>query len=528
MIKKIFANLSIKFKFIIGIVTILMIAMFSLSIVFIKQSERLLIEALESKANLLNKNFSIVSANSIEEYSFTNLQVLINEAAAKDREIKILIVADVRGLIIATSDDENYQQFTKVEKEEIIRQIEKKQNIIFRNKQDKLLESVCYIYSRPHGAGTETSAPPVRGKPIGFIYTALDMTFLEESISKLWIYSIILTMVLMGCGTAGAYLVGSSMSRPIGELAKEVRVISSGNLDNSIKSGSRDEIGQLVTDVEKMRLSIKDLTENLEAKVQERTTQLQEANEKIRQAMDALWGEMELAKKIQTVLLPVRPEIPGYDIAASLEPADEVGGDYYDIISAKGYDWIIIGDVSGHGVPAGLIMMMAQTAIHTVLSEHPEMPVSQLLAVVNTTISANIRRLGDSKYMTMTVMAGVRDGYFSFSGLHQDIMIYRARRAKVEAIETTGMWLGLEPDISEMLVVDDLKLELGDCMVLFTDGVTEAKDKDGEMFGHERLLKIIERSGDKLALEIHQAVIDELKPYEKPDDVTLVVLKRLV
>ncbi len=527
MMKNIFANLSIKFKFIIGIVTILIIAMFSLSIVFIKQSERLLIEALESKANLLNKNFSIVSANSIEEYSFTNLQVLINEAAAKDREIKVLIVSDVRGLIIATSDSEDYQQFTKIEKQEIIRQIEKKQDIIFRNKQDKLLESVCYIYSR-HGADTETSAPAVRGKPIGFIYIVLDMTFLEESISKLWIYSIILTLVLMGCGTAGAYLVGSSMSRPIGELAKEVRVIASGNLDNSIKSRTRDEIGQLVTDVEKMRLSIKDLTENLEAKVQERTMQLQEANEKIRQAMDALWGEMELAKKIQTVLLPVRPEIPGYDIAASLEPADEIGGDYYDIISAKGYDWIIIGDVSGHGVPAGLIMMMAQTAIHTVLSENAEMPVSQLLSVVNTTISANIKRLGDSKYMTMTVMAGVRDGCFSFSGLHQDIMVYRARRSKVESIETTGMWLGLEPDISEMLVVDDLKLELGDCMVLFTDGVTEAKDKEGEMFGHERLLKIIERSGDKLALEIHQAVIDELKPYEKPDDVTLVVLKRLV
>ncbi len=521
MIQNIFADLSIKFKFILGIVIILIIAMFSLSIVFIKQSEHLLIQALEGKANLLNKNFSIVSANSIYEYSFTNLQVLINEAAQKDREIKILVVANVKGTIIATSDNENYQQFTVIENEEVISYSEKKQNIIYRDRQNKLLKSVCFILSQPDM--TQTSPR----KPVGFIYIELDTTYLEQSIFKLWTYSILMTLGLMGAGIGGAYRLGSTMTRPIGKLAKEVRVIASGNLDVSISSKSKDEIGHLVTDVEKMRVSIKDLTDNLEAKVEERTLQLKEANDKIEEAMEALWGEMELAQKIQTVLLPVKPEIAGYDIAASLEPADEVGGDYYDVISVNGYDWIIIGDVSGHGVPAGLIMMMAQTAIHTVLSENPQIPVSQLLSVVNTSITANVRRLGDTKYMTITVLAGIKDGVFSFAGLHQDILIYRAVTATIDIIETTGMWIGMEPDISEFLPVDNLKLEPGDCMVLFTDGVTEAKDKNGEMFGDEKLVNLIQKSGDKQAAIIHQGVIDALESYEKPDDVTLVVVKRL-
>lgn len=526
-----FSDISIKFRVIIGIAFILIIAMLTLSVVFIKQSESLLIKALEGKADLFNQNFSIVSAKSITEYSFTNLQSLINEAAERDKELKTLVVADLNGVIIATSDSKTFPQFSKIEKEEIVEQLKKHEDIIIRDKENKLLESVHFIFNQPDeindGFDESATTAKVENTKVGFIYIALSTTYLEQAIYRLWMYSIIITVCLMALGFIVAYWFGASMTRPIGELAAEVRIIASGNLDKSIQPESEDEIGQLVTDVEKMRLSIKDLTENLEAKVEERTKQLQEANQKIKEAMSALWGEMELAKKIQTVLLPVRPELSGYDISASLEPADEVGGDYYDVISVDGYDWIIIGDVSGHGVPAGLVMMMAQTAIHTVLRENPEMPVSQLLSVVNLTISANIKRLGETKYMTMTVLAGVKNGVFSFAGLHQDILIYRAATGKIDAIETTGMWLGLETDISQMVPVDNLKLELGDCMVLYTDGVTEAMDENGDMFGHERLLKVIEENGDRLASEIHRCVLNDLEPYEKPDDVTVVVVKRM-
>ncbi|MDM8526102.1 PP2C family protein-serine/threonine phosphatase [Desulfococcaceae bacterium HSG8] len=256
------------------------------------------------------------------------------------------------------------------------------------------------------------------------------------------------------------------------------------------------------------------------------TRPMVETNEKLQRAMDEIWGEMELAKKIQTVLLPERPEIEGYDIIASLDPADEVGGDYYDVISAGGYEWIVIGDVSGHGVPAGLVMMMAQTAIHTVLLDNPGVPPSQLLTIINRTIYQNIEKMHESKHMTIVVLAGGTDGDFIFSGLHEDILIWRAETGKVDEIETNGMWIGMEEDISDMLPTESLKLSPGDCMVLFTDGVTEARGEGGDLFGNERLVKIIEKSGHCPVSEIHADVMTALEPYKKPDDVTLVVIKR--
>jgi PAS domain S-box-containing protein len=237
--------------------------------------------------------------------------------------------------------------------------------------------------------------------------------------------------------------------------------------------------------------------------------------------------EMELAKKIQTVLLPQKPEISGYEIAASCEPAEQVGGDYYDVISVGGFDWIVIGDVSGHGVSSGLVMMMVQTAIHTMLIQNPQVPTSRLLSVINRTIYENIARMDEQKHMTIIIIACRKDGFFNFSGLHEDILFWCAENRKVEKIETDGMWIGIEPDISKMLPVSEFRLGTGDCIILYTDGIIEARGKDGRYFGTERLTAIIEASGGKSASEIHAAILNALKDFEKPDDVTLFVMKRV-
>lgn len=249
-------------------------------------------------------------------------------------------------------------------------------------------------------------------------------------------------------------------------------------------------------------------------------------NRKLQKAMAEIWGEMELARKIQTVLLPERPAMEGYDVIASLDPADEVGGDYYDVISAGGYQWIVIGDVSGHGVSAGLVMMMVQTAIHTVLLENPGVPPSELLTTINRTLYQNINKMHEAKHMTIVVLAGGTNGDFVFSGLHEDILVWRAETGRVESIETDGMWIGMEPDIAPLLSNDRLTLDSGDCMVLFTDGITEARGADGTLFGDDRLVALLEASGSRSVAEIHAKVMDALTAYEKPDDVTLVIVKR--
>ena len=267
---------------------------------------------------------------------------------------------------------------------------------------------------------------------------------------------------------------------------------------------------------------VEDLNRGLELKVAERTRELSEAR-------DALWGEMQLAKKIQTVLLPTAPKIPGYDISAFMVPADEVGGDYYDVINVGDMDWVVIGDVSGHGVSAGLVMMMAQTAIQTALYHHPEMDPSRLLGIINHSIAKNIRQLGEDKYMTITVMAVHRGGGFQFSGLHQDILVYRAATGGLDIIETDGMWIGVLPDIRELVTDRSIQLAPGDTLLLFTDGITEAvsRGREGEMFGDKKLAELFQSLGSKPVEAIKKGILDSLAGYTRADDTTLVVMKRL-
>ena len=277
-----------------------------------------------------------------------------------------------------------------------------------------------------------------------------------------------------------------------------------------------------------MKKKLQEMNVGLESKVVERTQALKSAR-------DALWGEMELAKKIQTVLLPKVPKIEGYDVAAYMATADEVGGDYYDVIHVGGRTWIVIGDVSGHGVPAGLVMMMVQTAINVSISQNPLLTPSQLLESINTTITKNIKEIGDGLYMTITVFAVLDDGQIEFSGLHQDVLLYRARQGVVETVPSAGFWIGVTDDIHGMLQNDRLLLNAGDTMLIYTDGITEARRKRNpedtresliSLFGLNRLMDILATNGRKQPEEIKRAILEALGDFECLDDVTLVVVRR--
>jgi serine phosphatase RsbU (regulator of sigma subunit) len=292
-----------------------------------------------------------------------------------------------------------------------------------------------------------------------------------------------------------------------------------------------------------MRTDLFALTTHLEDKVRERTKELHSAmeeleamNEQLVITKDALWGEMQLAKKIQTVLLPQKPAIQGYAISAYMATATEVGGDYYDIINAQGMDWVVIGDVSGHGVSAGIIMMMVQTSVQVVLEREPTISPAELLTLVNTTISKNMHKLNEDKYMTITVLAAHKDGKFIFSGLHQNIIIYRSATERIEVVDADGTWIGIIDDIHGLLKDDSIELHSGDILLLYTDGITEAWRKESvrnmrdpfrDMFGEGRLTDVLSRCGKKSPDEIRDAILMELNDYQCNDDVTMVVLKRL-
>jgi serine phosphatase RsbU (regulator of sigma subunit) len=257
---------------------------------------------------------------------------------------------------------------------------------------------------------------------------------------------------------------------------------------------------------------------NLERLVADRT-------EKLDAALRELWGEMQLAKKIQTALVPPRPSLSNCEVATIMMPADQVGGDYYDVLNVDGAEWVLVGDVSGHGVPAGLVMMMCQTAVHTVLESNPHIKPDRLLSIVNKALTENIRRLGEDKYMTISALCRHSDGRFYFSGLHQDIFIYRARTKTVENIESRGAWLGLFDPIDEHLSVGSFALEQGDVLLLYTDGITEAV-RDGRLLDNAGLKNILSELGTESANGIVEGILQRISSYTVSDDMAAVVVKQ--
>jgi serine phosphatase RsbU (regulator of sigma subunit) len=248
----------------------------------------------------------------------------------------------------------------------------------------------------------------------------------------------------------------------------------------------------------------------------------------LRKARDAIWSEMELAKRIQTALLPDEEKISGFEVAAQMVPAKEVGGDYYDIIeTVNGDKWITVGDVSGHGVDSGLIMMMAQTSMLSLVNNSNNPMPSEVLCSINTVIRENLSRLGSDHYMTMMAIK-LNGSCMTVAGKHQDIILYRAASNKTETIATNGTWLGITKKIGHFQKDQNVQIYDGDIIMLYTDGITEASNKKGEMFGHARLEQTLDQYADLPINKIVEKIIGEVNNFQQDqaDDMTLLIIKK--
>jgi len=248
----------------------------------------------------------------------------------------------------------------------------------------------------------------------------------------------------------------------------------------------------------------------------------------LKAARDALWGEMEVAKRIQTALLPHDRRAGAFEVAAAMFPAAEVGGDYYDIISAPGgKSWIAIGDVSGHGVESGLVMMMTQTAIQTLVRHDPPLRPAEVFSSVNGVICENVSRLRSDRYMTLNVVR-IDEGGLTLAGKHQDVLVWRASERRVETFSNEGTWVGVVPDVTGCAIDTFLPLADGDVALFFTDGVTEARTGSGEQFGEERLAAALARVAEGPAANAIQSILEQVARFstDQSDDMTLMIVRR--
>lgn len=245
---------------------------------------------------------------------------------------------------------------------------------------------------------------------------------------------------------------------------------------------------------------------------------------------ERLAQEFEVVRKMQSAILPSIPYLQDYSLTAVMQPAQEIGGDYYDFYHNRGNRlWYGIGDVSGHGITAGIIMLMTQSAVNTILLMHPEISPRELSILVNRALYENIHaRLQGNFYMTYYFLASTRDGHFSFAGSHADILVFRAKSGECECIKPNGTWLGIYPDISQETVEQSFSLDPGDVLVLYTDGITEAMNEKREEFGIARLVEVVSRYGREEVETLRERILLDVRAHmaKQRDDMTLFIIRR--
>ena len=243
-------------------------------------------------------------------------------------------------------------------------------------------------------------------------------------------------------------------------------------------------------------------------------------------------SELDVTRKLQQMILPKEQElelIAGLDIAGFMEPAAEVGGDYYDVLQQNGRIKIGIGDVTGHGLESGMLMIMVQTAVRTLLQSEENDPV-RFLDILNRTIYGNVQRMSSDKNLTLSLI-DYEQGKLILSGQHEEMILVR-KNGTLERFDTIdlGFPIGLEEEIFGFLDQKHIHLHGGDVVVLYTDGITEAEDEERKLYGVDRLCEVVCQNVDASALEIRQAVINDLRSHignqKVYDDITLLVLKQ--
>ena len=243
-------------------------------------------------------------------------------------------------------------------------------------------------------------------------------------------------------------------------------------------------------------------------------------------------SELDVTRRLQLMLLPDAQElgrIEGLDIAGFMQPADEVGGDYYDVLEHEGRIKIGMGDVTGHGLESGVVVVMTQAIVRALMINGETDPV-RFLSTLNQTLYSNVQRMSSDKNLSLCLI-DYSGGEVKLSGQHEELIVVRHDGA-VELFKTIdlGFPVGMVPEIADFISQTTLHLQPGDGFVLYTDGITEAENMTCEQYGLERLCQVLREHWAASADGIKDAVISDLVRYIGPqtvyDDITLLVAKQ--
>ncbi|HEU5314430.1 MAG TPA: GAF domain-containing SpoIIE family protein phosphatase [Candidatus Udaeobacter sp.] len=250
------------------------------------------------------------------------------------------------------------------------------------------------------------------------------------------------------------------------------------------------------------------------------------ANEKKR-----LDHDLEIARDIQRILLPSEaPAINGFQISGINVPARQVSGDYFDYIQVdEDRLGVAIADVSGKGVPASLIMAICRSVLRAEAARNPSP--ADVLRKVNRQLYPDIK---EDMFISMAylILNHHHDGVTLARAGHDAPLLYKRKPQTVTSIKPPGMVVGIDSgNVFDRLTVDfAVPLERGDCLVLYTDGVTETLNAEGDEFGLDRMMQSVRASANDGAQTIVRKIIEDVRDFTgsvpQNDDITLIAIRK--
>jgi serine phosphatase RsbU (regulator of sigma subunit) len=317
----------------------------------------------------------------------------------------------------------------------------------------------------------------------------------------------------LGVYLGGALLIGLVLLRQV------LTIVENARLYNRLQ--------RTYLEMEKKEEEVRQLNKDLEERVAERTEQLKSAMAKQQQEAqerERIEQELRVARLIQQTLLPKSaPDLEDYQIAAYYQPAREVGGDFYDFFElGDGRLGLVVGDASDKGMPAALVMASTRSVLRTVAQRVGIVP-GEVLAEANEILYPDI-----PPNMFVTCFYAILDpesGRLLYANAGHDLP-YLRRESGADELRARGMPLGLMPSMS--YEEKEIVLKGGEAAFFYTDGLVEAHNPQGEMFGFPRLRALVAEHGEQRSLgdflleELHSFTGDE---WEQEDDITLLTLR---
>ncbi|MBE5906417.1 MAG: HAMP domain-containing protein, partial [Lachnospiraceae bacterium] len=307
-----------------------------------------------------------------------------------------------------------------------------------------------------------------------------------------------------------SFAVAGTITRPIQKLTSSVREIGEGNFEQKIEVQSKDEVGQLAARFNEMQDNLKDYMENIRRVTAEK---------------ERIGAELNVATQIQADMLPrifpAFPERTEFDIYATMTPAKEVGGDFYDFFFVDDdHLALVMADVSGKGVPAALFMVIAKTLIKN-RAQMGGTPAEVLADVNDQLCEGNEAELFVTVWLAIIEVSTGR-GLAANAG-HEHPALRRAG-GKWELVKYRH-----SPAVATMGGIPfrehEFELHPGDCLYVYTDGVAEATDANNELFGDERMLEALNKEPvakpEKLLQNVKEGIDTFVKEAPQFDDITM-------